>query len=220
MSDFPDWTDGITLLSAPVVTEDFPDWTKATSVPSGLPGSGGAYPGPALITGNWYTNLTMAEFTGALSLVANCLTAHPIWLPVGHTFTGIGVGVVSSVAAPAVVRLGIYTDSGMTPNSLVLDAGTVATQTSSAAATITISQTLQAGYYWLAASNQGVGTNSAQFAEATIPPAELGWGTPSWGGSVNPRLGYTNVGGVSGALPGTFPASVNNAGVVAVWLQA
>lgn len=80
--------------------------------------------------------------------VADKIWYIPFLVPVVTTFDRIGVEVTTAQAASN-LRLGIYSDSSGVPGARVLDAGTVASATTGAK-TITISQALSAGLYWLA----------------------------------------------------------------------
>lgn len=74
---------------------------------------------------------------------------------VGQTtsFDRIGSS-TGTVTTAGTARLGIYTDSGGKPGTLVLDAGTVAYSTNNTAYLITIDQSLTPGWYWLAHNMQ------------------------------------------------------------------
>jgi hypothetical protein len=116
-------------------------------------------------------------------------------------------------------RLGIYTDSGGKPGTLVLDAGTVAYSTTNTAYLITINQSLTPGWYWLAFNAQS--------------------GTSQWFGSGGnqtsiqgvQRMGSTSVftsmisGYEQSSVTGAFPASASAAfttsnGIPSAYLRA
>ena len=63
----------------------------------------------------------------------------------------------------ATVRLGIYNNSGGKPTTVLLDAGTVAITANTTLYTITVNQTLTAGWYWTAINAQTIvaGTTAA-----------------------------------------------------------
>jgi hypothetical protein len=56
----------------------------------------------------------------------------------------------TTVTTPGTVRLGIYADNSGVPETLVLDAGTVGFSSNSTVYEITIDQSLDPGWYWLA----------------------------------------------------------------------
>ena len=98
---------------------------------------------------------TVAHPNGSIMFV-------PMMLAVGRTADRIGIEVTSAgTAAVSVHRLGIWADSGGVPGTLLVDAGTVATD-STGLKEVTISQALAANtLYWLGAVQQGApGTNA------------------------------------------------------------
>jgi hypothetical protein len=115
------------------------------------------------------------------------------------TFDRIGLQIVTNIAT-AVVRLGIRSDDGTCyPSTLVLDAGTIDAATTGFK-TITISQLLAPGRYWVSATMQ-VTTGVAWISRG-----------------VDPMIGYTSgnttnactfsQSSITGALPASFSATV------------
>lgn len=105
-----------------------------------------------LRTGNYYTSTLRSRRAVAIydDYPANILWAHPIVLPRPITIDRIGINVAAAGAAGAAARIGIYNDgTNVYPGTLLLDAGAVAC-TGTGDKVITISQSLQAGIYWLA----------------------------------------------------------------------
>jgi len=100
------------------------------------------------VSGRFYDSRIQSAFT-TFTLTVNTLYAVPFYVPVATTYTTLAVE-VTTLSVGKSVRLGIYNDSTGVPGSLVLDAGTIST-TTTGAKTITISQLLAAGWYWLAA---------------------------------------------------------------------
>jgi hypothetical protein len=102
-------------------------------------------------TGSYYapSSTGFGTFTGALTQIYMV----PMYIPNSQTLVKIGINVASAGTTGALIRLGIYsnTDTGTSdiPNSLILDAGTVASDTTGYKE-ITISKSLQPGTYWLA----------------------------------------------------------------------
>jgi len=96
------------------------------------------------------------------------MTADTIYyLPFGclktHTFTGIGIYNGSAAQSGAKLRLGLYANGNNLPDSLILDAGEVTLDASTAYRVITISQQLQKNtLYWLAFVSD-TGTNVSRF---------------------------------------------------------
>lgn len=125
----------------------------------------------------------------------NSMTLVPFALSVSTTFTRIGI-FVNTASSGATVRLGIYNSTNGIPSSRLLDAGTVATTSSSTLTLITINQTLPAGLYWLAAVNQGTAVSSCQIKGGGHVP-----NVPFFGSPANGTARGLQVTGVSGALP-------------------
>lgn len=114
----------------------------------------GVYPN----TGWWYR----APGDGAVGANATGTVGRGFFVPfvlaVAKTFDRIGIDVAVASGATGVARLGIFANSASgTPGTLILDAGTVAVDTTGGKA-ITISQLLQPGLYWLAVAGQVAGT--------------------------------------------------------------
>lgn len=87
----------------------------------------------------------------------------PIFVNTSNTFDRIGIISASTFVGSSTVRLGIYSDTAGSPNTLVLDAGTVAPTASGQVNQITISQTLSTGFYWLAFAQQGTAPTTANY---------------------------------------------------------
>lgn len=96
--------------------------------------------------GRFYSSPAALSLT-TLAISANVLYATPFYVPTTKTYTAILIEVTATGAGS--IRLGIYSDTSGAPDALVLDAGTV-TVSSTGARSITISQSLAAGWYWLA----------------------------------------------------------------------
>jgi hypothetical protein len=134
------------------------------------------------------------------------LRCKQLSIPTTITVDRIAVNIQAAGSAGAVVRLGIYESNNGVPGALVLDAGTV-DATSTGTKTITISQTLAAGYYYLVAVGQGQGSQvsgNAYSASQQIVPLD---GTFHVGQAL---LSYVKS-GVTGALPDPLnPDSMSN----------
>jgi hypothetical protein len=87
----------------------------------------------------------------------------PFFVNTSNTFDRIGIITSSTFAGNSTVRLGIYSDTAGSPNTLVLDAGTVAPSAASQVNQITINQTLATGFYWLAFCQQGTAPTTANY---------------------------------------------------------
>lgn len=122
------------------------------------------------VSGRFYDSRMHSTLT-TLTTAANTLYAVPFYVPRTVTYTSITIE-VTTLASGKSIRMGIYTDSSGVPNTLVLDAGTIST-TTTGAKTITISQSLSAGWYWLA--GVGDGTPGVRAASQTTALGSMGF---------------------------------------------
>lgn len=155
--------------------------------------AGGVYYPPANLLQNADSSIAVTN---------NFLYVSPFIVPATATYTRIAVDV--GTAGTGNMRLGIYRDSGGSPDALVLDAGTVDVS-STGVKFITISQSLAAGFYWLAFVAQNSGTNlKAGGSAVTLPMLGM---SASGGGSYGAlRRSFTYA-----ALPdpyGTMPTGI------------
>lgn len=103
--------------------------------------------------GRWMTPLLADKGFGsnAASIVGRtCYT--PIYLP-NCTLDRIAVR-TQTFTGQYTTRLGIYNNTDGKPSTVLLDAGTVLANAGNSDFTITINQTITAGWYWLAANTQ------------------------------------------------------------------
>lgn len=206
-----------TLLPAttgPVVRVSSPV-AGLSSAPAPAPSAGGAL-GCIPISGRYYTpdgDTTTAGFSAA-----GDIRAAPFHLSVPSTLYRIGAMVTTIGDAGSKVRLGVYTDSGGKPGALVVDAGQIAGD-SAAAQEITLGTplALAPGRYWLVAAGQTFSTTSPVMRSlATSGTEAVGAGSLSNAvGLASPLPGFSGS-GVTGALPGTFPAISDQTNVVKV----
>lgn len=99
-------------------------------------------------TSTYYHRPALTASTGNAITALNTMTFSPIYISQTTTLDRICFG-TTTVTTGGNARLGIYTDNGGKPGSLVLDAGVIAYTTSSTSYEITISQVLEPGWYWL-----------------------------------------------------------------------
>jgi hypothetical protein len=100
----------------------------------------------------------------AINTVTNQQTYYtPIFISSSTTFDRIAINTASTFSGTSTVRIGIYADSSGIPSTLILDAGTVAPSAASTSYTITISQTLTTGFYWMAFCQQGTAPTVATY---------------------------------------------------------
>ena len=134
----------------------------------------------------------------------------PIYLNQSTSFDRLAVLTASTFSGTSSVRMGIYANNSTTgqPSTLLLDAGTVSATAASTAYQITITQTLSAGFYWLAVNPQTLAStntfNGSNGTNGTPNPYLPMKSTPA-GTYI---LGYTET-GVTGAFAnaGTLTAA-------------
>lgn len=149
-------------------------------------------------------------FTTTTLNVNGNLFFTPIMLAVGRTADRIGIDVTSAgTAATSVHRVGIWQDSDGAPGTLLLDAGTTATD-STGLKEITISQALAANtLYWLGVAQQGAPATLATL-RALSSSSQAMIGTAS---SATPTgIFAQSVTGAFASSP-TLSTSSNNSGV-------
>jgi hypothetical protein len=125
-------------------------------------------------SGTRYSSAVMFTGPTGAAMFSNVLAFVPFCCGKRTTFSEIGLQVTA--AGTGSVRLGIYENGDGEPSDLVLDAGTVAV-TSTGVKTISISQTLEAGWYWLASVFQAGGSPAAIASVATVSHPSLGFAT-------------------------------------------
>lgn len=161
---------------------------------------------PALRSGGYYFASSPQGSGTSAALGIGTLRVTPFVATRETSLTRLGAEVTVVGDAGSKVRLGIYADSGGYPSSLVIDAGQIAGD-SATSQELTIATTLTPGTYWFGAVVQSVTTT-----QPTVRLASGNWTPPipTWVSATIPGVGPTgiglNTGGVTGALPGTFPA--------------
>lgn len=144
-----------------------------------------------------------AYFNGGGPTANGDMFAVPTLIPKTHTFTGIDARLWTGGSSGAVIRFGIYNDSGFgQPGTLLADLGT-AVATGNNLATIAMSQTLQGNTLaWLVCVPQGAPTTLPTFITYNL--------TAPLGPLINPGFSlaqatsganYWYIAGVTGALP-------------------
>jgi hypothetical protein len=122
-------------------------------------GGGGSLPSIGQQSGANYSYIYSQTFAFNNSNVAYFATANvgrthffPYFQSETTTFDRIAIRSASTFSGTASIRLGVYNNSNYQPSSVVFDAGTVSVTAANQAAEITISETLTAGWYWMAFS--------------------------------------------------------------------
>lgn len=130
-----------------------------------------------------------------------------------HTFIGLGLNVTTAGAAGAIIRFGLYQDNNGIPGALIVDAGTVAADTTGFKA-VTISAMLAPGLYWTSVASQGPSTQPTVKMRAGWHDQSVGVITPG-----NFRCGGYLLTGVTGAFAAN-PTVVDCGDVPAVMIRA
>ena len=165
----------------------------------GASASGTSSAAPTMRAGVLF-GIPQGDTPGTSTPSLNSLAASPMELP-AVTLDRIGIEVTTGGGAGAVVRLGIYSDTNGVPDALVLDAGTV-DSTGTGIKTITISQALSAGVYWLATVSQ-VATSVVRTVNGG--PGRIAIADNAFSGTFSLN-GYSASAAASGALPASFGA--------------
>jgi hypothetical protein len=118
------------------------------------------------MSGYFYRGVTASGVPGNATAVANTTYYAPFFVPVATTFDRIQARAGSTFSGTGVVRLGIYNSTNGKPSTLVLDAGTVSLTSAFQVGSITISQTLPTGMYFLAANSQTAATTNTYYGLA------------------------------------------------------
>lgn len=166
-----------------------------------------------------YSVVIPGALNTSTTVTASSLRVCPFW-SFGGTIDRIAINVTGAGTSGATYRIGIYLpDSGnpFLPGSLLLDAGTVAVD-STGFKEATVSQALDIGLYWIGGATQG----SAADAAITRVYHE-GWGN-SLGISQGTSPSSTTImclvdNSVSGALPSTFSLEATSTIIPAFWLR-
>lgn len=156
----------------------------------------------------WYPTVPCTG-TGTNQIPNQALRLAPFDVPRSLTLSGLAVEVSTAGEASSTFRFGIYADDGTGyPGLLVLDAGTVAADTTGVK-TLTISQALTPGRYWVGGVTQGAATTPATLR--TPANAMVSIGSSTTPATTSSLMAYNQT-GVSGALPSPFTTSVSGAG--------
>jgi len=148
-----------------------------------------------MVAGKYYGSplTTTANFT----MTEDVTYYTPFYLFEQSTFDRILIR-TQGFTGSSTVRLGVYNNSGGKPTTVAFDAGTVACTANNTAYTITINQTLAAGWYWLAANSQTAAATNVYTGSTTF--VSLGIGNfPASGGVNFPSVNYSQT-GVTGAF--------------------
>jgi hypothetical protein len=165
------------------------------------------------------TNVTIDKFiagrfyypgivtSGTSAGAANFKRASPFYIPVSTSFDRIAVNVTTAGTASALVRLGIYNVVDGLPTTLVIDAGTVAADTTGVKE-ITIALTLAPGWYAMT-YNRNEAAIAVRRSVSNINVGETNLAT------VAPNDGW-QVSETFGAFPSSFGSAVYATQIAAI----
>jgi hypothetical protein len=158
-----------------------------------------------LTSGTYYTTSSNTNTTSTATTTTGVVSYLPFLVERTTTFDRIACRTGSTVTGTSTVRLGIYNNSNKKPTTVLLDAGTVAANATSTIFSITINQTLNPGWYWLAhVVNSTTGTYSfIQVADA------LPFGQMPLSATFGFQPNYTQT-GVTGAFATASPTATGN----------
>jgi hypothetical protein len=141
----------------------------------------------------------------------------PFFVSENASFDRILVRSASTFVGTATIRLGVYNNADDVPTSLLFDAGTASVTAANQTATITISETINAGWYWLALLTEVAATTNTFVAGNLfiIPNVGRIAAAPT---TSNYRTAYAQASVAAGGLPAsaTTPGTVQIAPVIAL----
>ena len=156
--------------------------------------------------------------TATFAMTANMTYYTPFFVPEETTFDRIACR-TGGYSTTVTARLGIYNSTNGLPSTLVLDAGTVSAAAATTDYLITISQTLSAGFYWLAFNAQTSSTTqflgAAAAGQNVLNNYLLSQSTLNGTGIA----GYTQS-SVSGAFPASASSLTASTTIAYTWLRA
>jgi hypothetical protein len=118
-------------------------------------------------SGYYYRTPHAASISTAVTAVAQTTYYWPFFVSVETTFDRIAVRAGSNFNGTASVRLGIYNSTSGKPSTVLLDAGTVAPVSPFQVYQVTINQTLQPGFYFIAGNSQTAASTNTYYGLGT-----------------------------------------------------
>jgi len=166
----------------------------------------------AVVTGRYYPQAGITALFANTVITRNVMWAVPFVCPTKTTWTKMGATVGTAVAS-SVLRFGIYKDVNGVPSTLILDAGTVSSATIGEKE-VTISQSLDAGIYWLVVAMQG-GASDGNITWASVNS----WETMGMTSATAQDGTYFIA--AAGALPSSFGTGTYGGGGFAphIWMR-
>lgn len=177
---------------------------------------------PVSVSSPWLIPGWLAHGMTTFTLTANTRYYVPIYVASNTTYDRIGIHVSTAGAAGVVARLGIYNvslvASFIRPSDLLLDAGTVAVDTTGQKE-ITISETLTTGWYFLVYQSDGAPTLAS--LDTSLMGRTPVSGISSSINSTQSYLGSRTIADGAAALPdpSDFPFDLVSAAAAAIFLR-
>lgn len=142
------------------------------------------------VSGGFYKPIGVSSTTAGISLGGTYVMFAPIIVPNTVTINQISTVLTSTVAGS--IRLGIFNDNNGLPGTVLLDAGTVSYPIASLTTySITVSQVVQPGRYWLAVYN--ISGTATAFGYANGNTTVSTWNNFMPGGSTVNFLNGANI---------------------------
>lgn len=152
----------------------------------------------------WYTGAAIAYDATTQTASLNVIRYQSFIVPKAITIDRIAMEITAGGSAGSLVRLGIYDSSNTLPNSLVLDAGTIAGD-SATFQSININQTLAPNLYWLCFVHNSAALITFRACNRNAWSNILGQPSTLGGGTISGSLIQTNY--TYGNLPSTFDST-------------
>jgi hypothetical protein len=169
-----------------------------------------------LASGSYYCAKANTNLLSSLNMTLNTVHYTPFLVERTQSFDRIACR-TETITGSLTIRLGIYNNSNKQPSTVLLDAGTVVGNVSTTVYSITINQTLDAGWYWLAGVVQAVTTgNAAVTTIGNISSFDQGLLTATFNG-FNPTWSQASV---TGAFATATSLSGNSTNRMLVALRA
>lgn len=158
-----------------------------------------------LASGTYYTTSSNTGTLANATTTTGTVSYLPFLVERTTTFDRIACKTATSITGTSTVRLGIYNNSNKQPTTVLLDAGTVSVNATSTIFSITINQTLNPGWYWLAhVVNSTTGSHTFIAVADAIP-----FGQTALSATFTLQPAYTQT-GVTGAFATASPTATTN----------
>jgi len=174
---------------------------------------------PPLVAGFYHTTLAVIADGGDFKTFpsANQLHAIPFFIGQSVTINTMAIAVLQGVGGGKHVRIGIYADNNGAPGDLLIDAGEITDLSGTGTKTLSISQDLEPGLYWLAYISDTSSLAVRRILGTNIIPL-MGLPTSSLG-AATALTGYVASQSYD-VLPSTFPtATITQGQMPAVFVK-